>query len=105
MELTFIHGMVLVLAPLFGIAYDQAVAWMERKKIEGETALWVVVGVAVTGLLCVPFIGWSNLGWMALMFTLTGVPMIVGSKVRYHQEQAKARAELVKVTDGYEEED
>ncbi len=79
---------------LFGIAYNALVAWMERRHYtEGFLSLIVALGVMGT------LIGLALLDFKAAMqallaFGATGIPMIVGSIVRYIQARDAAKQAL-----------
>jgi hypothetical protein len=79
---------------LFGLGYNALVAWLERKHYtEGFLSLVVALGVLVT------LAGVAILSIEAALLTLgafiaTGVPMIVGSIVRYIQRRETAKNNL-----------
>lgn len=84
----------MILAALFGfgLAFNGFVSYVEREYPEhGYTALWVVVGVAVTVLIAAPLIGWDAVQALALVFTASGIPMIGGSVARHLAERRRAR--------------
>lgn len=91
-------GMMLVLLLGFGLAYNEAVARVERSRYSRwvNTALLVVMGVMVTIACTLPMIGWKDTLIVFGCFAASGAPMAAGSylrQIRRHQEdyqQAKA---------------
>jgi uncharacterized protein involved in response to NO len=97
-ELELLKGFVIAAAMMYGFFYNMLVAWLEKKRLaDGETSLLVAVGSAVTIAFAIPFIGLEDALIVAGMFCLTGVPMIVGSKVRHHRDRAAALALLAEL--------
>ena len=86
MELVF--GMAFWLAFmalwLFGIGFNALTAFCEsRGYLAGYTSLFVVLGVAVTVLASAAVIGLGDALLLGLLFSASGLPMIVGSIVRH----------------------
>jgi predicted tellurium resistance membrane protein TerC len=74
---------------LFGVIYNAIIEHIERNKyIEGFTSLAVVLGVAVTVLACGFLVGWLTVGIVSLGFAFSGLPMVIGSVVRYVRARA-----------------
>jgi divalent metal cation (Fe/Co/Zn/Cd) transporter len=79
---------------LFGIAYNALVAWMERHHYtEGFLSLIVALGVMGT-LIGLAFLNAKAALLALLAFGATGIPMIVGSIVRYIQARDAAKQAL-----------
>jgi len=71
----------------FGIGYNALIAWLEwRGWMEGFVSLAVAGGVGIT-LLLVGFIDAEAAFLVLLAFGFTGIPMIIGSIVRYMQRR------------------
>jgi membrane protein DedA with SNARE-associated domain len=78
-----LKGVLLTLF-VFGIVYNWVVGWLERKGYDrGYTALLVVLGVGVTVALSGFLIGMQATLLVTACFVASGLPMIVGSIVRY----------------------
>lgn len=91
------HWAVFGLMMAFGIGYNALIAWLEwRGWLEGFASLAVAGGVAVT-LLFVSFIEARAALLILVSFGFTGIPMIIGSVVRYmtqrEKEQERARGD------------
>lgn len=78
---------------IFGIGYNQVIAWLERKHyLEGYTALAVAAGTMVTiGLTA--FLNGAYALIMLGSFCCSGLPMIIGSiwrhvKAREYEQDA-----------------
>lgn len=74
---------------LFGAAFNWTVAELERRKVEGYTWVYVVVGVAVTLVGAAFLVGWLNALLVGGCMAASGLPMMVGA-ARRHQEIVKA---------------
>ena len=80
---------------LFGVFYNTLVAWLEEKAyIEGFVSLSVAAGVAVT-LAGVALISWPAALLVLVCFVASGLPMIVGSIVRYIQQRANSQKQII----------
>jgi hypothetical protein len=82
---------------LFGLAFDQVTAWIERSGyLEGFTSLLVAAGVIFT---VAPFLFLSMHFALAVLggFVASGSPMIVGSIIRYAQQRERARKEIARL--------
>jgi hypothetical protein len=85
---------------LFGVLYNQAVGWAERRGyIEGFTSLAVALGVAVT-LGGIALICWQAALLAAGAFLASGSPMIAGSLFRYIRARDHAKQSLSEVHNG-----
>lgn len=97
MEMGWKIGAVLTILVLFGLAYNQAVAWLERSSFRRwvNTALLVVVGVTITLVGAIALIGWANALLVLACFAASGGPMFFGSYIRqvqeHHAEEAKIK--------------
>jgi uncharacterized membrane protein YfcA len=74
MELTIYQAMAIAAAPLFGLGFNALVEYWEKHQVDGETALWVVIGVAVTIVMSVPLIGLVDSLTLGCFFVLTDRP-------------------------------
>ena len=88
---TLVIGLTLTALLLFGIAYNAAVAWLEKSgRSRGSTALLVVAGVLATlvgmGLID-RMVDWNAFFIGLAAFTASGTPMILGSLWRSAQER------------------
>lgn len=82
-------GMVVLALVLFGIFYNQVVAWLDRSwYMEGYLSLIVALGVFIT-LLGAAVISWQAALLVLVCFTASGLPMIVGSIFRYAKQRAQ----------------
>lgn len=85
---------VLAVLTLFGVGYETFVAWLTRKHYtEGFLSLLVALGTLVT------LVGLAILSIPAAIlafacFVGSGLPMIVGSLVRYAQARARLIEEI-----------
>lgn len=74
----------------FGVAYDQIVGYLEEKSLDdGYTSDLVVVGTAVTLLGALPLIGLKKTALTLGAFVASGLPMAVGSKLRYRRRRKR----------------
>jgi hypothetical protein len=82
---------------LFGLAYAALVRHVTSKKVEGQTAYLVAVGVFVTVVGMIPVIGLEN-GLLTLVgFGFTGTPMILEYVLRIHKTQKRDREEAARI--------
>ena len=90
------HTAVMAGLLFFGVAFNAFVAWLGERK-RGQTAMLVVIGVAVTlaGAAVVDF--WAAV-WVGVCFVASGAPMVLGEWWRGVQRSAedarRAREEL-----------
>lgn len=92
----FIQVLSLLFLTAFGLAYNLYIAHLEKKGVEGETWLWVVIGVGVTVCASGFVIGWINVLWLLALFAASGLPMMIGARNRYQKKLkrlAKRQAE------------
>jgi len=83
------HWALFGLMMAFGIGYNALIAWLEwRGWLEGFVSLAVAGGVGVT-LLLVGFIEARAALLVLVSFGFTGIPMIIGSIVRYMERREK----------------
>lgn len=88
-------GLILAGLFLFGVGFNWLTELAERRGwIEGYTALFVVIGVAVTVAGTGFVIGWLHVLYLMLAFGASGLPMIVGSIARYVRARERAQKEL-----------
>jgi len=75
----------------FGIVYNALIAYLEQRGwLEGYVSLAVAAGVGTT-LLLVAFIDAQAALLVLVAFAFTGLPMIVGSIVRYMKAREHAQ--------------
>lgn len=79
---------------VFGLAYNWAVAEIERRKIQGYTWHEVALGVGVAVIVSGVLIGFWNSVLVLACLVACGTPMIAGAHLRH--EQAK-QAELARL--------
>ena len=72
-----VFSWTLGLAFIFGIVYAIFIRWASKKKLVGQTAWSVVVGVTFTLLLMIPFFGLDIVALLFAYFGAAGSPMIV----------------------------
>lgn len=84
---------------LFSIAcfYNQLIGWMERHHLEeGYTAFLVAGGVLLT-LLAIAILSWQAAVIALFFFVCSGLPMIVGSVLRYGRARELGRKLLAEL--------
>lgn len=73
---------------VFGLAYNQFVAWLEETgRDRGYTAILVVIGTLITVLATVPLIGMDAVTIVLAAFAASGVSMAAGSWERYSRQR------------------
>lgn len=72
-----VFGWTLGLALAFGITYAIFVRWVSKKKLVGQTAWSVVIGVTFTLLTAIPYFGLDTIAKVFAYFGAAGGPMIV----------------------------
>ena len=84
-----------------GWGYNALIGWMERNGwLEGYVSDAVALGVGVTLVVQSAFLlQWTLSGWLWGLATLgsfacTGIPMMVGSRVRYARARAQEQADV-----------
>lgn len=89
MEMGWKIGAILITLLMFGLAYNHAIAWLERSNFRRwvNTALLVVVGVMITLVGAIALIGWMNALLVLGCFAASGGPMFIGSYIRQVQDQ------------------
>jgi hypothetical protein len=79
---------------LFSIGYNAVVAWLVREGyLEGLLSLSVVIGTAVT-VAATALFDWSFALLTLGAFAASGLPMILGSLVRYVKYRKRAQEDL-----------
>lgn len=74
---------------LFGVGYNALIGYLERRHyIDGFTSLAVALGALIT-LTGVAILSWQAALIAMACFTASGLPMIVGSIVRYIRARAR----------------
>jgi hypothetical protein len=69
-------------------------------KIEGQTFSMVVLGVAGVVGIAGFRIGWENVGFLSLCFSVAALPMAIEYYSRFISEQIKANKEAERLIDG-----
>lgn len=93
-EKSLILAIVYLALFVFGIAYNQLIAWMEKKKyLEGYTAFAVAGGVTIT-LGAVAFIDWEAALLVLGAFCCSGAWMVIGSWWRHVQARKDEQSEI-----------
>lgn len=82
---------------LFGVAYAALVGHISRRKVEGQTASLVVVGVLVTVLGMAPLIGLEKALLVLAGFVASGTPMILEYVLRNHAKLQRDREEAARI--------
>lgn len=81
---------------VFGVAYDRLVEWLEERGYDdGYTSDLVVIGTLVTLAGTLPLVGLRSLAVTVGAFVASGLPMSLGSKLRYKRwrEREKGRSQ------------
>jgi len=85
---------VLIALLLFGVYFNQFVAWLERKRYtEGFLSLIVATGVGGT-LIGLAILSIEAAALALACFAASGTPMIVGSIVRYVRAREAAQKRM-----------
>lgn len=79
-------GWTLAGAFVFGVVFAALVRWASRRRLVGQTAWAVVVGVSVTLLFMVPVLGLTVVAIEFCYFAGTGAPMVVEYILRVQRE-------------------
>ena len=92
MEKVFLSILVWLVLFIFGLGYNAVVAYLERHEMEkGYVSFLVAGGVLVTLLLGGIVAGWDTAVVYLVMFSASGLAMIVGSVLRHAQQQSRER--------------
>lgn len=79
---------------LFGVIYNFGIVkfpWLAQRR----PAEQVVIGVAVTVIASGFIIGWHTVIVLFILFSASGLPMLIGSWVRAAQDDAQAKLETI----------
>lgn len=77
---------------LFGLAYNALTGWLEEKGLaEGYTSDLVVGGVLVTVTASAPIVGIRRAALVLGCFVASGLPMVIGARVRYRRWRERER--------------
>ena len=80
---------------IFGTIYNQVVAWLEARKFaEGYMGFIVAGGVMIT-LLGVAIVSIQAALIALVAFFASGIPMILGSVIRYARRREQAQLDLI----------
>jgi putative flippase GtrA len=71
---------------LFGILYAVTVRLASKRRLMGQTAWAVVIGVSATLLAMIPTFGLERVAMMFCFFVASGVPMIIEYLLRVQDE-------------------
>lgn len=80
--LTF--GLVFAALFFFGVAYAALVNYLEKQKVQSQTALLVMGGVTVTVIMSGALTGWEHAIYVLMCFAASGTPMVVEYVMREH---------------------
>lgn len=82
---------------IFGFAFAVLIRWGSKKKVEGQTAWAVAIGVFVTVLALIPILGLNDIVIILSGFIASGVPMIFEylDRVTKQQHADKAQADEI----------
>ncbi|HZM22075.1 MAG TPA: hypothetical protein VFC02_10040 [Anaerolineales bacterium] len=83
-------GIAFIILLVFGIAYNSMVERFQKRS-QRYTAELVAFGVIVTVTISGFFIGWNNMAVVLILFTASGLPMIVGSWLRSVRDDEEAK--------------
>lgn len=78
---------------IFGIVFNYFVVEFQKKTVK-YTAELVVLGVLFTIVVSGFVIGWENASKLVLLFTASGLPMLIGSWMRTAHDEEEARREF-----------
>jgi hypothetical protein len=84
-----IFSLSLAAALAFGISFALLVRWASKRKMVGQTAWAVVVGVTATLLIMVPVFGIDLVAIMFCYFGAAGIPMVIEYLLRVQTEIQK----------------
>jgi hypothetical protein len=77
---------------VFGAAYNALTGWVERRGFdEGYTSDLVIGGVLVTVAGTAPLVGIRRAAFVLGAFVASGLPMIIGARVRYRKAREMER--------------
>lgn len=85
---------------IFSVVVAVLTRLFSTHKIAGQTFSMVVLGVAGVIGIAGFRIGWETVGFLALCFSVAGLPMGIEYYSRFIGEQIKANNESTKVLDG-----
>lgn len=95
------HVRVYLTLAAFGVAYNQLIEAIEETEAHDMlVSLQVAVGVAITVLFSLPFLGRRRAWQLFLSFVASGTPMIIGSLRRWQLRSKKAQG----LINGHQEE-
>lgn len=81
---------------LFGVGYNALTGWVERRGFdEGYTSDLVIGGVLVTVAGTAPLVGIRRAAFVLGAFVASGLPMIIGARVRYRKAREMERGKHV----------
>jgi hypothetical protein len=76
--------------------YNLLIAWLAREGyLDGFVSISVVVGVMYTVACVAPWLGSEAVVLLALAFSASGSPMLVGSIARYVRQRRSEHASLI----------
>jgi 4-hydroxybenzoate polyprenyltransferase len=81
-----VFSLTLAAAFIFGVLFASLVRWASGRKMVGQTAFAVIVGVTGTLLIAIPFFGLNIIVLLFPYFIASGLPMIVEYILRVQKE-------------------
>lgn len=96
-----LFGWTLVFLFAFGVGYAMYVRYASTKGRQGNTAMAVVIGVAVTLVALIPTIGLETIALIFAGFAVAGLPMYVEYTERVLRAQQKDQEDLARATKDY----
>lgn len=83
----------------FGVGYNALTSWLEEQGYdEGYTSDLVIGGVLVTVLGTAPLVGGKRAALVLGGFVASGLPMVIGARLRYRKWRNREREGYVKHT-------
>lgn len=92
-----IFGLSLVGALAFGVFYALLIRLWDRKKVEGQTANYVVFGVGIVLFFASFTLGLNNILILFAYFAVAGFPMVIeyGNRVHIQRRKDQEAAEIL----------
>jgi hypothetical protein len=81
-----LFGWTLAGAFIFGVLFAALVRWSAKRKMVGQTAWAVVIGVTFTLLAMIPVFGLNLVAIIFCYFAASGIPMIIEYILRVQNE-------------------
>lgn len=81
-----VYGWTLAAAFIFGVLFALVVRWASKRQMVGQVAFAVIIGVAFTLLIAIPFFGLTLIAYLFPYFIASGAPMILEYILRVQAE-------------------